>query len=138
MAKNSGHIASDIFQQFLASDTNLGAKLHTLQQVNEQTASHLGRGCASQATRLYLLLETFRENICGCGEPLREPGTDLRYPIRLSQRSGGHHAAPAIVASSGLGGSLANPGHGLLRVPPPLKCCPFASSIQQRVPLEPP
>ena len=42
LAKNQGHIASDIFQQFLASDANLGAKLHTLQQVNEQTASHLG------------------------------------------------------------------------------------------------
>jgi hypothetical protein len=41
LANNQGHIASDIFQQFLACDTNLGAKLHTLQQVNEQTASHL-------------------------------------------------------------------------------------------------
>ena len=41
LAKNQGHIASDIFQQFLASDTNLGAKLYTLQQVNEQTASQL-------------------------------------------------------------------------------------------------
>ena len=29
LAKNQGHIASDIFQQFLASDTNLGAKLQT-------------------------------------------------------------------------------------------------------------
>src|SRR5277367_4709943 len=87
VAKNQGHIASGVFQQFLASDTNLGAKLQALQQVNEQTASHLGRGCASEATRLYLLLETFRENICGYGEALREPGTDLRYPIRLSQRS---------------------------------------------------
>src|SRR5260370_3934431 len=133
MAKNSGHIALDIFQQFLASDTNLGAKLHTLQQVNEQTASHLGRGCASQATRLYLLLETFRENICGCGEALREPGTDLRYPIRLSQRSAGQHAAAAIVASSGVDGSLAKGGHGLVDVRLRLKCCHFGSSIRQRV-----
>jgi hypothetical protein len=60
-------------KQLLARDTNLGAKLQTLQQVNEQTASHLGRGCASQAPRLYLLLETFRENIGGCRETLREP-----------------------------------------------------------------
>jgi|ERR1700722_19220223 hypothetical protein len=57
LAKNQVHIASDIFQQFLASDANLGAKLHTLQQVNEQTASHLGSGCAGQAPRLCFLLE---------------------------------------------------------------------------------
>lgn len=44
LAKNQGHIAPGVFQQFLASDTNLGAKLQTLQQVNEQTGSHLGRG----------------------------------------------------------------------------------------------
>ena len=100
LAKNQGHIASGVFQQFLARDTNLGAKLQTLQQVNEQTASHLGRGCASQAPRLYLLLETFRENISGSGQALLEPGTDLRYPLRLSQRSGGHHAAAASLASS--------------------------------------
>ena len=63
LAKNQGHIASGVFQQFLATNTNLGAKLQTLQQVNEQTASHLGRGCAGQTPRLYLPLETFRENI---------------------------------------------------------------------------
>ena len=52
LAKNQGHIASGVLQQLLARNTNLGAKLQTLQQVNEQTASHLGRGCASQAPRL--------------------------------------------------------------------------------------
>src|SRR5277367_4185457 len=71
LAKNQGHIASGVLQQLLARNTGLGAKLQTLHQVNERTASHLGRGCASQAPRLHLLLETFRENISGCGEALR-------------------------------------------------------------------
>src|ERR1700692_2876731 len=61
LVKNQGHIASGVLQQLLARKTNLGAKLQTLQQVNEQTASHLGRGCASQTPRLYLQLETVRE-----------------------------------------------------------------------------
>src|SRR5271156_4833096 len=138
LAKNQGHIASDIFQQFLASDTNLGAKLQTLQQVNEQTASHLGRGCASQATRLYLLLETFRENISVCCETVREPGTDLRYPLRMSHRSGGQHAAAASVAGSGVDGSLAKGGHGLVDVRLRLKRCHFGSSIDQRIALDGP
>src|ERR1700677_4481337 len=123
LAKNQGHIASCVFQQFFASDTNLGAKLQTLQQVNEQTASHLGRGCASQAPRLYLLLETFRENISGCGEALRCVRTDLRYSLRLSQRSGGHHATAASLIRRGIEGCLAKGGHGLVDVRLGLKCC---------------
>ena len=47
LAKNQGHIASGVLQQLLARNTGLGAKLQTLHQVNERTASHLGRGCAS-------------------------------------------------------------------------------------------
>src|SRR5258708_34510400 len=116
----------------------MGGEGTTVKKVNEKTASHLGGGCASQAPRLYLLLETFRENICGCGEALREPGTDLRYPIRLSQRSGGHHAAAASVASSGVDGSLAKPGHGLVDVRLPLKSCHFGSSIHTRMALDRP
>src|SRR5277367_2376831 len=109
LAKNQGHIASGVLQQLLARNTGLGAKLQTLHQVNERTASHLGRGCASQSPRLHLLFETFRENISGRGEALRGTRTDLRYPLRLSQRSGGHHAAAAS-ASSGVDGSLAKGG----------------------------
>lgn len=41
LPKNQRHIASDVFQQLLASDANLGTKLYTLKQVDEQTASHL-------------------------------------------------------------------------------------------------
>src|SRR5271167_2078328 len=77
IAKNQGHIAPGVLQQLLARNTGLGAKLQTLQQVNEQTASHLGRGCASQAPRFHLLLETFRESLSGCGEALPEPRTDF-------------------------------------------------------------
>src|SRR5271163_2246073 len=127
LAKNQGHIASGVLQQLLARNTGLGAKQQTLHQVNERTASHLDRGCASQAPRLHLLLETFRENISGCGEALREPGTDLRYPIRLSQRSGGHHAAAASVASSGVDGSLAKGGHSFVDVRLRLKSGHFGS-----------
>ena len=47
LAKNQGHIASGVLQQLLARNTSLGANLQTLHQVNERTASHLGRGCAS-------------------------------------------------------------------------------------------
>src|SRR5277367_7196737 len=136
VAKNQGHIASGVFQQFLATDTNLGAKLQTLQQVNEQTASHLGRGCASQTPRLYLPLEAFRENISGSGQALLEPGTDLRYPLRLSQRSSGHHAAAASLASTGVDGSLAKGGHSLVDVRLRLKCCHSGSSIRQRIALD--
>src|ERR1700677_2412834 len=116
LAKNQGHIASGLLQQLLARNTKLGAKLQTLQQVNERTASHLGRGCASQAPRLHLLFETFRENISGCGEALRGIRTDLCYPLRLPQRSGGQHGAAASVASSGVDGSLAKGGQGLVDV----------------------
>ncbi len=49
LAKNQGHIASSVLQQLLARNSCLGANLQTLHQVNERTASHLGRGCASQA-----------------------------------------------------------------------------------------
>src|ERR1700677_1995025 len=86
LAKNQGHIASCVLQQLLARNTNLAAKLQTLQQVNEQTASHLGRGCASQSPRLHLLLETFRENISGCGKALRGIRTDLGHSLPVSQR----------------------------------------------------
>ena len=138
LAKNQGHIASGVLQQFLASDPNLGAKLQTLQQVNEQTAPHLGRGSASQAPRLHLLLETFRENISVCCETLREPGTDFCYPLRMSQRSGGQHAAAASVACSGVNGSLTKGGHGLVDVWFRLKRCHFGSSIDQRIALDGP
>src|SRR5258708_11186372 len=138
LAKNQGHIASGVLQQLLARYTNLGAKLQTLQQVNEQTASHLGGGCGSQATRLYLHLETFRENISGCCEPLREPRTNLCHPLRMSQRSGGQHAAAASVAGSGVDGSLAKGGHGLVDVRLRLKRCHFGSSIDQRIALDGP
>ena len=47
LAKNQGHIASGVLEQLLTRNTGLGAKLQTLHQVNERTASHLGRGCAS-------------------------------------------------------------------------------------------
>src|SRR5208283_395991 len=59
LAKNQGHIASGVLQQLLARNANFGAKLQTLQQVNEHTASHLGGGCASQAPCLHLPFETF-------------------------------------------------------------------------------
>src|ERR1700722_6154490 len=113
-AKNQGHIASDVFQQLLASDTNLGAKLHTLQQVNEQTASHLGGGRAGQSPRLCLPLKAFRENISVCCETICEPGTDFCYPLRMSQRGGGQHAAAASIAGRGINRSLAKCGHGLV------------------------
>src|ERR1700679_3591791 len=136
LAKNQGHIASGVLQQLLARNTGLGAKLQTLQQVYERTASHLGRGCASQAPRLHLLLETFRENISRCGEALRGTRTDLRYPLRLSQRSGGHHAAAASVASSGVDGSHAKGGHGLVDVRLRLKSCHSGSHIRHRIALD--
>src|SRR3954452_24682958 len=58
----------------LARNTSLGAKLQTLQQVDEQTASHLCSGCPSQGPRLHLLVETFR--ISRCREAVREIRTD--------------------------------------------------------------
>jgi hypothetical protein len=47
LAKNQGHIASGVLQQLLARNSGLGAKLQTLHQVTERSASRLGRGCAS-------------------------------------------------------------------------------------------
>src|SRR5277367_3905913 len=138
LAKNQGHIASGVLQQLLARNTGLGAKLQTLQQVNERTASHLGRGCASQAPCLHLLLETSREHISSCGEALREIGTDLRYSLRLSQRRGDHHAPAASVASSEVDGSLAKGGHGLVDVRLRVKRCHYGSSIRQRIALDRP
>ncbi len=99
LAKNQGHIASGVLQQLLASDTNLGAKLQTLQQVNERTASHPSRGCASQVSRLHLLFETFRENISECRKALRDIRTDLGYSLRPSQRRGRSTKSAASSAS---------------------------------------
>ena len=42
LAKNQGHIASGVLQQLLARNTGPGAKLQTLHQVNERTASYPG------------------------------------------------------------------------------------------------
>src|SRR5277367_6202197 len=123
LAKNQGHIASGVLQQLLARNTGLGAKQQTLHQVNERTASHLGRGCASQSPRLHLLFETFRENISGRGEALRDIRTDLRYSLRLSHCCGGHHATAAGPTRSGVDGSLAKGGHGLVEVRLRLKSC---------------
>ena len=47
LTKNQGHIASGVLQQMLARNTGFGANQQTLHQVNERTASHLRRGCAS-------------------------------------------------------------------------------------------
>ena len=53
LVKNQGQIASGVLQQLLARNNGLGAKLQTLHQVNERTASHLRGGCAkSEAPRL--------------------------------------------------------------------------------------
>src|SRR6202789_829278 len=123
LAKNQGHIASGVLQQLLARNTGLGAKLQTLQQVYERTASHLGRGCASQAPRLHLLFETFRENISGCGKALRGIRTDLGYSLRVSQHRGGHHAAAASLIRRGVDGRLAKGGHSLVDVRLRLKSC---------------
>src|SRR5271163_1550271 len=136
LAKNQGHIASGVLQQLLARNTGLGAKLQTLQQVNERTASHLGRGCASQVPCLHLLLETFREHISSCGEALREIGTDLRYSLRLSQRRGDHHATAASLTRSEVDGSLAKGGHGLVDVRLRVKSCHYGSSIRYCIALD--
>src|SRR5277367_3548513 len=136
LAKNQGHIASGVLQQLLARNTGLGAKLQTLHQVNERTASHLGRGCASQAPRLHLLFETFRENISGCGEALGDIRTDLRYSLRLSQCCGGHHATAVSLIRSGVDGSLAKGGHSLVDVGLRLKCSHSGSSLRYYIALD--
>ncbi len=47
LPKNQRHIALRILQQLFAGNADLAAKLQTLQQVNEQTSSHLGSWCAA-------------------------------------------------------------------------------------------
>ena len=73
----------------------------------------LRRECTSQAPRLRLLLEPLGEDISARGEALREIETDLRDPLRVSQRRSGHHVGRA-------GGSPAV-NLGEVRIEDPLK-----------------
>src|SRR5271154_2328926 len=72
----------------------------------------------------------------GCGEALREIRTDLGYSLRLSQRSGDHHATAATLTRSGVDGSLAKGGHGLVEVRLRLKSCQYGSSISYCIVLD--